>query len=90
MPNINTAATEQQHVHSLATFATILPASTSMPINCDACDVEHMYTMAHLRTLPQLHCQDCQDQRQFSAFELNILEKALNGMGYYLAKSAVL
>ena len=71
-----------------ASIATILPAITPMPLCCDACDHEQSYTMTHLRQLPTIVCTDCGDTRQFSDFELNILESTLNTMGYFLQKRA--
>ncbi|MFT5593093.1 MAG: hypothetical protein ACI8SR_001461 [Oceanicoccus sp.] len=73
---------------SSAVISTILPANTPMPLCCDACDHEQNYTMTHLRQLPVIICDDCGDARQFSAFELNILESTLNTMGYFLQKRA--
>jgi len=77
-----------QSAPNLAPVANILPANTPMPLACDACDHEQSYSMRHLRTLPELVCHHCGDQRQFSTFELTTLESALNNMGYYLSKSA--
>ncbi len=77
-----------QPVTNLAPVANILPANTPMPLECDACDHEQSYSMRHLRTLPELNCQHCGDQRHFSLLELTTLESALNNMGYYLSKSA--
>ena len=71
-----------------ASIATILPANTPMPLCCDACDHEQSYTMTYLRQLPTIVCDDCGDTRQFSTFELNILESTLNTMGYFLQKRA--
>lgn len=65
-------------------ISTILPASTAMPIHCDSCDEEHNYSMAFLRGLPTLKCKQCGDERQFSSFELVVLEDALKQMGYYI------
>lgn len=83
----NTADTRLEAANS-AQIATILPANTAMPLECDACDHAHNYSMAFLRTLPSLTCKKCGDQRMFSAVELKVLESALNNMGYYLSKSA--
>ena len=69
-----------------ASIATILPANTPMPLCCDACDHEQIYTMTHLRKLPVIVCEECGDARQFSAFELQVLESTLNTMGYFLQK----
>lgn len=71
-----------------ASVATILPASTPMPLCCDACDHEQVHTMTQLRKLPTIVCDACGDARPFSAFELNILESTLNTMGYFLQKHA--
>lgn len=71
-----------------ASLATILPANTPMPISCDECDHEQNYTMTQLRELPVLTCDCCGDQRAFSQFELTIIEKTLNHLGYYLQKTA--
>jgi len=71
-----------------ASLATILPANTPMPICCDQCDHEQNYTMTQLRQLPKLSCNVCGETRQFSEFELNVVEKTLNQLGYYLQKTA--
>jgi primosomal protein N' len=71
-----------------AQVATIMPANTAMPLECDACDHVQNYSMTFLRTQPQLTCKQCGDQRHFSAIELKVLEGALNNMGFYLSKSA--
>ncbi|MGR6871120.1 hypothetical protein ACU6U9_02160 [Pseudomonas sp. HK3] len=82
------AAPAQSESNNTAAIATILPANTPMPLCCDACDYAQTYSMTHLRQLPTIVCEDCGDTRQFSAFELNILESTLNNMGYYLQKRA--
>jgi len=69
-----------------ASFATILPASTLVPLQCDECGHEQNYPMKTLRNLPHMMCHECNDERSFSEFELMVLEKALKGMGYYLSK----
>jgi hypothetical protein len=79
---------QQTSLSDSANIATILPANTPMPLCCDACDHEQIYTMTHLRQLPTIVCEDCGDARPFSAFELNILESTLNTMGYFLQKRA--
>jgi hypothetical protein len=38
--------------------------------------------------LPKLTCKYCGDKRQFSNFELNVIENTLKDLGYFLAKSA--
>lgn len=70
-----------------ATVANILPLNTLMPLACDECDHEQNYAMKALRTLPLLTCQHCQAQRQFSQFELNVLESTLKDMGYYFSRA---
>jgi len=76
------------HVQRSASLATILPANTPMPICCDQCDHEQNYTMTQLRQLPTLTCDECGETRQFSNFELVVIEKTLNELGYYLQKTA--
>ena len=71
-----------------ASLATILPANTPMPICCDHCDHEQNYTMTELRQLPKLSCNQCGESRQFSQFELVVIEKTLNQLGYFLQKTA--
>jgi len=73
-------------VNKGASVATILPANTPMPLCCDACDHEQSYTMTHLRKLPIIMCEACGEARQFSAFELQVVERTLNSMGYFLHK----
>ncbi len=73
----------------VARVANILPATTAMPLECDACDHEQNYSMQHLRSLPKLTCKECGDSRAFSQVELSTLEKALNQMGYYLSKKSL-
>lgn len=82
------AASESVSPTQTASLATILPANTPMPLCCDACDHEQSYTMTQLRQLPTVVCEECGDQRQFSQFELTVIENTLNTMGYYLHKSA--
>ncbi|GAA6135674.1 hypothetical protein NBRC116188_24640 [Oceaniserpentilla sp. 4NH20-0058] len=82
-------ASPSQVTHSKsASLATILPANTPMPICCDQCDHEQTYTMTQLRKLPTLSCKACGDSRAFSHFELTVVEKTLNELGYYLQKTA--
>ena len=76
---------EQNHVQADASFATILPSSTLVPLQCDECGHEQNYAMKTLRALPHMMCHECDDERTFSEFELMVLEKALKGMGYYLS-----
>lgn len=80
----DTSIIEQPSPAADTRISTILPASTAMPIHCDLCDEEHNYSMAFLRDLPTLKCKQCGDERQFSNFELLVLEDALKQMGYYI------
>jgi len=86
----NTASQDSQGAvnHALSSVATILPTDTAMPLECDNCDEPANYSVAFLRTLPQLVCRCCGDARQFSQLELTVLEQALKNMGYYLPKMA--
>lgn len=88
MAYVENTAEKQIENQASAQVATIMPANTAMPLECDACDHVQNYSMTFLRTLPQLSCKQCGDQRHFSAIELKVLESALNNMGYYMSKSA--
>jgi len=88
MAHSENTAKSQHEAANAAQISTILPANTAMPLECDACDQVHNYSMTFLRTLPNLVCKRCGDTRQFSKIELTVLEGALNNMGYYLSKSA--
>ncbi|WP_396588741.1 hypothetical protein [Bermanella sp. R86510] len=83
----NHAAQTTANIEAKASISTILPASTPMPIPCDLCDQDHYYSVGFLRTLPRLTCKDCGDQRQFSQFELETIEKTLKTLGYYIQKT---
>ena len=86
MGHVRRSTDVQSHAQVDASFATILPASTLVPLQCDECGHEQNYAMKALRQLPHIMCHDCHDERTFSEFELMVLEKALKGMGYYLSK----
>jgi hypothetical protein len=88
MPNSQNALLETPQFAEVASVATILPVSTAMPMACDSCDQDNTYSIAFLRSLPELTCKHCGDHRQFSNFELNVIENTLKHMGYFLAKSA--
>lgn len=66
-------------------IATIINQQTEVPIACDQCDAESLYTLGHLKQLPQITCKHCSDSRTFSELEMAILEQALKQMGLYLA-----
>jgi transposase-like protein len=90
MSNCQNAVLETPQFTEAASVATILPTSTAMPMECDSCDQDNTYSIAFLRSLPELTCKHCGDHRQFSSFELNIIESTLKNMGYFLAKKAKL
>ena len=76
---------EHSHSDQCSPVATIINRQTEIPLNCDQCDCDNYYTIGHLRQLPQLTCDFCEDSRRFSELELAVLEKALKEMGFYLA-----
>lgn len=86
MANTRRATDAHHHNAAPAEFATIMPSSTLIPMQCDCCGHEQNIAMKSLRTLPQITCIECEDQRQFSEFELAVLEKALKEMGYFISK----
>jgi hypothetical protein len=88
MPYCQSALIATPEFSEAAPVATILPTTAPMPMACDACDVENAYSIGFLRKLPKLTCKHCGDQRQFSNFELNVIENTLKDLGYFLAKSA--
>lgn len=88
MPNNQNAFAETLQFDQAASVATILPSDTAMPMACDACDEDSVYSIGFLHTLPTLTCKHCGDQRQFSAFEYKIINNFLKDKGYFLAKSA--
>jgi hypothetical protein len=88
MPHSQNALLETPQFAESASVSTILPVSTAMPMECDSCDQDNAYSIAFLRSLPELTCKHCGDHRQFSHFELNVIENTLKDMGYFLAKSA--
>ena len=89
MPNSQNALLETPQFNEAATVSTILPVTTPMPMECDSCDSDNIYSIEYLRKLPKLTCKHCGDHRQFSRFELDIIENTLKNMGYFLAKSSV-
>lgn len=76
---------EQSHSDRCKPIATIINQQTEVPLSCDSCECDNYYSIKHLRKLPQLTCNFCQDSREFSKLELDVLEKALKEMGFYLA-----
>lgn len=81
----HTQTNEQTQADHGKPVATIINLQTEVPMNCDQCDCDNHYTIGHLRQLPQLTCDFCNDSRRFSHLELVVLEKALREMGFYLA-----
>lgn len=86
MAHLQTHSSSHSTGPNTASVTNILPATTLMPLSCDECDIEEEYEMKTLRALPQLTCTHCQAQRQFSAFELGILESTLKNLGYYFSR----
>lgn len=76
---------DQSDVQRSAPVATIINAQTEVPISCDQCDCETHYSLGHLKALPTLTCDFCADTRTFSLLEMNVLETALQQMGFYFA-----
>lgn len=88
MANHQNALQQAPEFTHAAPMATILPSNTAMPMACDACDQDNTYSIGFLRRLPKLTCKHCGDHRQFSPFELTLIENTLKNMGYFLTKSA--
>jgi transposase-like protein len=88
MPNSQNALLVSPQFTAAASVATILPVYTPMPMACDSCDLDNTYSIGFLRSLPKLTCKHCGDNRQFSHFELNVIETTLKDMGYFIAKNA--
>jgi transposase-like protein len=88
MPNSQNALLVSPQFSAAASVATILPVYTAMPMACDSCDLDNTYSIGFLRSLPKLTCKHCGDHRQFSHFELNVIETTLKDMGYFIAKNA--
>jgi len=76
---------DQTSVDRSAPIATIINIQTEVPISCDQCDCDTHYSIGHLKALPTLTCEFCQDARNFTQLEMNVLESALQQMGFYLA-----
>jgi transposase-like protein len=87
MPNSQNALLVLPQFTEAASVATILPVYTPMPMACDSCDLDNTYSIGFLRSLPKLTCKHCGDNRQFSNFELNVIETTLKDMGYFIAKN---
>ena len=76
---------DQTPVDQSAPIATIINQKTEVPISCDQCDCDSHYSIGHLKALPKLTCGFCQDARVFTQLEMDVLESALQQMGFYLA-----